>query len=312
MLRRPALVLPLAAVVLTACGEGGTAGADAAGDGDGALAVTAGFYPYAYVAERVGGDAVRVVDLSAGAGEAHDVELTAQQAAQVSESDLVVYSPGLQPALDEVVEQQARDRALDVLDAVPVRTLATGASAGSPPHGQEGHEHVGEDPHVWLDPDRLATIGQAVAERLGELDPARAEAFGERAAALRADLVALDTAYRDGLASCERRELVSSHDAFGYLTERYDLEQVPVSGLDGEQEPSARRLAEVAETARERGVTTIFFEDVVTPRVAEQLAREVGAEARALPPLETQPEQGDYLGAMRANLGALRAALGCA
>jgi zinc transport system substrate-binding protein len=106
--------------------------------------------------------------------------------------------------------------------------------------------------------------------------------------------------------------MVTSHDAFGYLAERYGLEQVAISGLSPEEDPSPRRLAEVAQFAQERGVTTIFFEELVSPRVAESLAREVGAQARVLSPLEGPPDDGDYLSAMRANLAALTAALDCA
>ena len=115
-----------------------------------------------------------------------------------------------------------------------------------------------------------------------------------------------------GLADCERREIVTSHNAFGYLAERYDLEQVAVTGLTPEAEPTPRRLAEVQRLAEERGVTTIFFEETASPRVAESLAREVGADATVLSPLEGAPETGDYLSAMRTNLQSLQTALDCA
>jgi zinc transport system substrate-binding protein len=154
-------------------------------------------------------------------------------------------------------------------------------------------------------------VAGAVADRLAELAPAEAEGFRNRAAELTADLEDLDADLAAGLATCARRDVVTSHDAFGYLTHRYGLEQVAVSGLSPEADPSPRRLADVARTARERGVTTIFFEELVSPRVAEQVAREVGATTAVLTPLEGRPEQGDYLSAMRANLDALRTALDC-
>lgn len=316
---RTASALPLA-LSLTAALLAGCATDDAAGDGgDGGdrLDVLVGLYPYEFVAQRVGGDDVRVENLTPPGAEPHDLELTPQQVAAVGEADLLVHSPGFQPALDEAVAQQEPGALLDVLGLVEVREVGDDEHgddehSDGAEHGEEGHDdHGGEDPHVWLDPERLATIADAVADELAGLAPDRADAFRDRAAGLRTELEQLDGELEEGLAQCARRDVVTSHDAFGYLTEEHGLEQVPVTGLSPEEEPSPRRLAEVAATARERGVTTVFFEETVSPRVAEQLAREVGARAEVLSPLEAPPEDGDYLSAMRANLAALQEALDC-
>ncbi|TAL13779.1 MAG: zinc ABC transporter substrate-binding protein [Frankiales bacterium] len=278
------------------------------------LDVTVGFYPYEFVAARVGGDDVSITNLTQPGGEPHDLELSPRQVASLQETDLVLYTAGFQPAVDEAVEQSANDRSLDLLTAVDLL-------AGSDEHGHEEEgehaeegEHTdegGSDPHVWLDPARLATIGDAVAERLGEIDPDRAGDYSRRATELRLELEELDGELREGLAGCARTEIVTSHDAFGYLAEAYGLEQVPLAGLSPEDEASPKRLAEVARYAKENGVTTIFFEELVSPKVAESLAREVGATAQALNPLESPPAQGDYLTEMRANLQTLRTALDC-
>ncbi len=220
-----------AALVLSACG-GGDATASAADDGR--LQVAAGFYPYEFLAERVGGADVAVTNLTKPGGEPHDLELTPQQVGALTSTDLVVFSAGFQPAVDEAVEQQASDRAFDVLTAVEPR---------------DGDDERGADPHVWLDPERLATIGTALADRLGELDPDGAAGYSDRAQQLDADLTALDDELRAGLQTCERRQVVTSHDAFGYLADAYDLEQVAVAGLSPEDEASPQRLAEVAAQA---------------------------------------------------------------
>ena len=297
------LVLPLAltALALSACGGTGSA---APAEGDEPVAVTVGLYPYAFVAERVGGDDVEVTNLTAPGVEPHDLELSPQQVAGLSETDLVLYAKGFQPAVDEAVEQQAADRSLDVLSTVKLRASE---------EAHEGEEHEGEeaDPHVWLDPARLATIADAVADRLAEIAPDRAEGFEERAQALQQELTALDGELRQGLTGCARRQIVTSHDAYGYLAETYGLEQVSLAGLSPDDEASPKRLAEVATYAKEQGVTTIFFEELVSPKVAQSLAREVGAKAVVLSPLEGAPSSGDYLTAMRANLAVLQEALGC-
>lgn len=304
----PLALTTLAALALTGCGTDASDAAPSSAPAE-PLAVTVGFYPYEFVTQRVGGPDVTVTNLTKPGGEPHDLELTPAQVAGLSEADLVVYSLGFQPAVDVAVEQQAADRALDVLSAVEL-------IEGSHDEHAEEDEHAGEeelegDPHVWLDPTRLAAIADAVADRLAELAPERAEDFQQRAQQLTGELEELDDDLRSGLASCERKEIVTSHDAFGYLADAYGLQQVSLAGLSPEDEASPNRLAEVARFAKANGVTTIFFEELVSPKVAESIAREVGAEAAALTPLEGPPETGDYVTAMRSNLEVLRTALSC-
>lgn len=312
MRRHLPLALALTALSAAACGNSTGAAAPTAGSADGPLAVTVGFYPYEFVAQRVGGDDVEVTNLTSPGAEPHDLELSPQQVAGMSETDLVVYSRGFQPAVDEAVDQQASERALDVLTAVDLLEAEEHAEEGEGEEEHAGEEELAGDPHVWLDPTRLATIAVAVATSLGKVDPERADLFTQRAEELSAELEQLDGDLRTGLASCERKQIVTSHDAFGYLASAYGLEQVSLAGLSPEDEASPKRLAEVATYAKEKGVTTIFFEELVSPKVAQSLAREVGAEAEVLSPLEGPPDSGDYVSAMRANLESLRTALGCA
>ncbi|WFE57492.1 metal ABC transporter substrate-binding protein [Micromonospora sp. WMMD712] len=320
MLRRPTVRVLAAATALvalgaaTACADDGTAGADPQ-----RVDVAAAFYPLQFVAERVGGDAVRVTNLTKPGAEPHDLELTPSQVGEVNRAELIVYLKGFQPAVDEAIAQSDGDRAFDVAGVQPL--LA--ASAGGHDHGGEGagqQEHAdeegngGKDPHLWLDPTRLAGVADQLAERLGRADPERAADYTARAKTLRADLEKLDADFAAGLKTCQRREIVVSHTAFGYLAERYRLEQVGITGLTPETEPSPQRLAEVAGEAREHGATTIFFETLVSPKVAETIAREIGAQTAVLDPLEGLSADGggqDYLSVMRTNLQTLRTALSC-
>ncbi|MEU5527142.1 metal ABC transporter substrate-binding protein [Micromonospora chersina] len=291
---------------LAACSDGGGGGSD-----PDRVDVVAAFYPLQFLAEKIGGDAVTVTNLAKPGAEPHDLELNPRQVGQVVDAELIVYLAGFQPAVDEAVEQNGGDRAFDVAGVQPLLDAAAGG------HEHEGEEHGhgeetgGKDPHLWLDPTRLATVGDRLAERLGTVDPDRAADFTARAAALRAELTGLDADYTRSLATCQRREIVASHTAFGYLAARYRLEQVGITGLTPDAEPSPQRLAEVAKEAREHGATTIFFETLVSPKVAETVAREVGAKTAVLDPIESPPADGDYLSAMRANLQTLRTALDC-
>jgi zinc transport system substrate-binding protein len=302
---------------LTACGD------DAGGDAD-RVDVVAAFYPLQFIAERVGGDAVAVNNLAPPGAEPHDLELNPQQVRQVADANLVVYLKGFQPAVDETVAQQAADRSFDVTTVQPLLDATApddradegdegGAAEPGPEESDHEEEAGGKDLHVWLDPIRLATIADQLATKLGAADPDHAGDYTARAAQLRTDLTALDGEFTQGLKTCQRREIVTSHTAFGYFADRYDLEQIGITGLTPEDEPSPQRLAAVADEAREHGATTIFFETLVSPKVAEAVATEVGATTAVLDPIEgLQPGSADdYLSVMRTNLAALRTALGC-
>ena len=177
----------------------------------------------------------------------------------------------------------------------------------------DGHGHGAADPHFWLNPTLLAAVGLEVADALAAADPEHADDYAANAAALEADLTALDEEYAAGLASCERDVIVTAHAAFGHLTERYGLEQVGISGLDPDTEPSPARLREIRDVATEHDVTTIFTEALLDPAVAETLAADLGLETAVLDPVESRTSaDADYRDVMDANLEALRAALGCA
>jgi zinc transport system substrate-binding protein len=290
-----ALLLAATAVAtVSACGG------DPAPSADGKLSTVAGFYPLQFVAERVGGDAVAVTNLTTPGAEPHDLELRPQQVAQIAGAQVVIYLKGFQPDVDKAVQAQAKGKVIDAATLVPLLT-ATGEEGGA------------KDPHVWLDPTRLSTIAAAVSAQFSAADPANAAAYADRLAKLQADLGELDMEYATGLKNCQRREIFTSHAAFGYLAERYHLTQVALSGLDPEVEPTPQQLASVAQEAKAKGATTIFYETLVSPKVSETIAREVGAQAAVLDPIEgLQPgSSGDYLSVMRTNLAALQKALGC-
>ena len=153
-----------------------------------------------------------------------------------------------------------------------------------------------------------------IAARLTEIDPERAAEFAANLTALTDDLDALDAEYTDALAACTNRDVVTSHNAFGYLAQRYDLTQVGISGLSPENEPSPADLAAVTEFVRDNGVTTIYFETLVSPALAETLAAETGASTAVLDPIEglSDASKGsDYLDIMRSNLANLVQGQGC-
>ncbi|MQB00237.1 MAG: zinc ABC transporter substrate-binding protein, partial [Actinobacteria bacterium] len=235
--------------------------------------------------------------------------LSVQQVRSLSDSDLVVFlGAGFQPAIEDAVSALNEDRALDVLEEIDLLPRS-----GDHEHEGEAEHEGGEerDPHVWLDPSNMTTIAEAVAARLSEIDPAHAEAYESNAEDLAARLDVLDAELADGLSQCDSRDIVTSHAAFGYLAARYDLDQVSISGIDPEAEPSPGRLAEVARFVHEHDVSAIFFEELVSPAVAETIANETGARTAMLSPLESRPSSGDYIDAMESNRDELTKALDC-
>jgi zinc transport system substrate-binding protein len=283
-------------------------------------AIVAAFYPLAYAASVVGGEDVVVTSLTGTGAEPHDLELTPGQVRRLREAALVVLvGGGFQPAV-ETAATNIPGPVVDVLELAAVKPALIKRLSGEIGEAhEEGHEDDpagheeggGVDPHVWLDPVLMTEVVRAVGNRLAEVDARHAAEHRSRAEALAERLTELDRRLASGLADCARREFVTSHSAFAYLARRYGLTEVGISGLAPGTEPSPQRLVEVASFARERGVTTIFFETLVSPKVAESLAREVGVGNDVLDPIEGQPEGGDYFVGMERNLAALRRALGC-
>jgi zinc transport system substrate-binding protein len=287
------MVLVLAATtcavaIASGCGSSGTAGSA------GRTTVVTAFYPLAYAAEVVGGTSVAVRNLTPPGAEPHDVELTARDVGALQHADVVLYlSHGFQPAVERAVKDASGER-VDVLDGLALKDGA----------GDEGGT---TDPHVWLDPVLYARVVERGGEVLRRPRPARA---------LAARVRGLDGDYRRGLARCARRELVTSHAAFGYLAARYRLRQIAITGIDPESEPSAQRLGALARLVRRERIRTVFFERLVSPKLAETVAREAGAKTAVLDPIEgltpAEERRGDtYLTLMRRNLHELRTALGC-
>jgi zinc transport system substrate-binding protein len=297
---------------------------DASAGGPDRVEVVASFYPMAEIATRVGGERVRVSNLTPAGVEPHDLELTSRQVDELEDADLVVYlGQGFQPAVAEIASRRG-SAALDVLDAVSLDAGAfealeaeEGHDGDAPEEPEEDHEsESGLDPHFWLDPTLMAAAVDAVTDGLVTADPDGEDTYRANATTYKDELEALDTEFDTGLETCERREIVTSHAAFFYLARRYDLTQLPIAGVSPEAEPDADRLAELSDEIEAGGITTVFFEELVSPDVAEALAREAGVDTAVLSPIEGLSEEQsdagkDYAAVMRDNLAALRDALGC-
>jgi zinc transport system substrate-binding protein len=274
------LISGLALGLSSACG--GTS------ESSGKEEVAASFYPLAFVADELGGESVDVVNLTPPGTEPHDLEPTPSDVRELKSADLVLLlGRGFQPQLERAAG--GGDRVVELLDTPGLNRFQN------------------EDPHVWLDPARYELIARRIGDELG--------ATGSLADFV-ARLTALDGDYRRGLADCVRDDIVTSHDAFGYLAQRYGLRQIPITGLSPEAEPSPKDLSRVVDLVRSTHATTVFSETLVSPRIAAAVASETGARTAVLNPIEgLEPSEAakgeDYFSLMRSNLAALRNALGC-
>lgn len=310
MRHRPWLEVPaalgLGAVLLVGCGSGGVS----PDRGAGRVRVIASLYPLQWMAEQVGGDRVAVSNLTAPGVEPHDLTLSPKDVASLAAADVIVYLSGYQAAVDDAVAASDATT-FDAADATELLRPGTGQAPGRPTTDARSG---GVDPHFWLDPTKLAEVSRALAETLADRDPEHAASYRAAATRVAARLATLDGEFRRGLRRCTSRDLVTSHQAFGYLAARYGLDQVGIAGLSPAQEPSGADLARVTRFVERRHVRTIYFETLVSPDVAKTVAREAGVRSAVLDPIEglTDASPGrDYLQVMRANLKTLQAGQPC-
>jgi len=268
--------------------------------------VVTSFYPLAFIADRVAGRYNDVVDLTPPGVEPHEYELTVRQVATIDTARVGFFESGVSPSVDQAMDNDSPDHALDVTDVVHLAAPVTGSGVEATADDR--------DPHFWLDPVLMERATRAFARTMAGADPDHAAYYLRQGRRLAGDLSRLDRSYADTLASCATRTVVVSHDAFEYLARRYHLDVVPIAGLEPDAEPSLQRLHDLGGVIRDAHVTTIFFETLASPDLARSLAGDLGLETAVLDPIEgltSADPDATYLTLMRQNLAALAKAGDC-
>ena len=313
----------------------------------GTVKVASALYPVEWLVNEIGGDHVEVISLVTPGQDAHDVELSPSQVQQVADADVVLRVKGLAPALDEAATSTKGTN----IDLATLVELAPGDDHdnhdhdhgkddhgkddhdhdkddhdhdhghGSEGHDHDGHDHDGHDhdhggvdPHFWLDPEKLADLAPKLADALGKQNPPNAKTYEENGAAVAQALKAKDTEWEQALKGCQIKPFVTTHAAFGYFANAYDLKQVPIKGINPDSEPTAEHLQEVRTTIQENGVNTVFAEPSATKALATSLAEDLKVEIGTLDPLESlSPDSPGktYLEVMQANVDAITKANRC-
>jgi zinc transport system substrate-binding protein len=269
------------------------------------LSVVASYYPLFDFARQVGGDKVRVTNITPPGIEPHDYEPPAKTLANAQKTDVFIYNGA---AMEPWAEGFVGDYEQTVVKAGSGIALATDEA--------DSHDKGAKDPHFWLDPMLAQKAVANISDGLSKADPANKAYYAKNAEAYQAKLTKLDEEFRRGLRACEQNTIVTSHAAFSYVAKRYGFTMEAIAGLSPEEEPSAARLAELSDHVAQEGIEYVFFESLVSPQLADTIAQETGAQILVLDPIEglsheDQKQGKEYVSIQRENLANLRTALAC-
>ncbi|MDD4796442.1 MAG: metal ABC transporter substrate-binding protein [Eubacteriales bacterium] len=301
----PALML--AAALLAGCAA--PAGTAAPGD---KLLVCTSFYPMYDFARKIGGDKIALTNLVPAGIEPHDWEPVVADIVDLERADVFLYNGvGMEHWVDDVLASLQNESLLAVETAADVPLLDNQQDdEDAPAHADHGQH----DPHVWLNPLNVKIQMAAISRAFAQADPDNAAYYEANYQHYAAELDKLDDEFRTALSPLPRKDIVVAHQAFGYLCAAYGLNQVPIEGLSPDSEPTPARMAAIIDFARHNDVGTIFFEEMVNPKVAQTIADAIGAHTAVLSPVEglsdeQQAAGDDYFSVMRQNLTALTQAL---
>lgn len=266
------------------------------------IKITTSFYPLAEFAKQVGGENVEVINITPPGSEPHDYGPTPQDIVSVNQSKFFIFNgSGFDPWAEKIAPELEK-RGVIVINMTEYFDLL--------------ETDEGPDPHIWLDPILAKQEVEIIRNTLQEIDPANSKIYNNNAEQYLAKLSELDQKFQTALAFCEIREAIVSHAAFGYLAQRYSIDIIPIAGISPEEEPSLRRLGEISVLAQEKNIKYIFFETLVSPRLAETIAQEIGASTLVLNPVEGLTDEDikagkSYITEMEKNLNNLQLALVC-
>lgn len=303
-------ILPiLMSILAIACIMTGCTGSTAKKN-NGKLKVMASFYTMYDFAKKIGGDKVEVINMVPAGTEPHDWEPSTKDLIEMEKSDVFIYNgTGMEQWVDDVLESLDTEELTTVEASKGIKLLKD-----SDAH-EHDHEHSSEnDPHVWLDPQNAKYEMNKIKKALIKADPKNKDYYESNYQKEAKKCDELDQLYQEELAKVSRRELVVAHEAFGYLCKAYNLTQMGIEGLSADDEPDPKQMSEVINFAKKHKVKTIFFEELVSPKVAKTIAKETGASAKMLNPLEGLSNKKikageDYFSVMRQNLSAIKEAL---
>ncbi|MEM5010502.1 metal ABC transporter substrate-binding protein [Niallia taxi] len=299
------IVLAATVALLAGCGAQNV---QTNNDGEKQLKIMTSFYPMYEFTKKIAGNQADVELLIPSSTEPHDWEPTPKDIKKVHDADLFIYNSEYMETFVPTIEAAAESEGTVFVEASKGITLMEGSEEEEEHHD---HDHSHEmDPHVWLSPALAMKEVETITASLMESDPTHEDEYKKNSETYLKELSALDGEYKEKLALVPKKEMITQHAAFGYLAHDYGLEQIAIAGLSPEQEPTAAKLAELKTFAMEHDINVIYFEEVALPKVAETLAKEIGAKTTVLNTLELVSEEDqknghDYISIMKNNLDAI-------
>ncbi|MBI5044863.1 MAG: zinc ABC transporter substrate-binding protein [Candidatus Levybacteria bacterium] len=269
------------------------------------LDVATSFYPVYFIASQIGGDKANVVNITPAGSEPHDYDPSPRDIATIEKGDMLILNGGVEPWADEVKEN---------LKDTHVKIITAGEGLFLKELIEDGEKN--QDPHIWLNPIDAKKEAKKILSGYISIDPTNKAYYEKNAQNLYSKLESLDSEFKNGLLICKNRNIITSHAAFAYLAERYSFQQIAIAGLSPDEEPSAQRLASVAAFAQAHSVRYIYFESLVSPKLSEAIAHEVGAKTLVLDPIEGISDDNlkkgaDYFSVMKENLKNLQIGQEC-
>lgn len=318
-----AFLLVLSLLLVTACSQNTVPQSGAAENEADKIKVYASIYPMYYFAKKIGKDKIDLELMVQPGAEPHDWEPTAKLMAKMEKADVFIYN-GIQMEMwaDKVIGA-LDNKELIIVEASEgmdlLRLKAHDVHEKDEEHQEHGdeeenHEHGDYDPHVWLDPIRAIKQAENIKNALIKADGENKDFYEANFSEFAGRLRKLDKKFMDELSDRSGDEIVVAHAAFGYLADRYGLQQIAITGLTPQEEPSAAKMAEITELVKEHGITYIFYETLTSPKLSEVISRETGAEIAVLNPIggltKEEIEAGkDYISVMEENLESVKKAI---
>lgn len=272
------------------------------------LNVMTSFYTMSDFAAKIGGDKINLINMVPSGMEPHDFEPKTKDITRLKDAKVFIYNgAGMEGWVNKVIES-ADNKELIVIEASKGIKLLKGNDT------HEEADGVQTDPHVWLNPQNAIIQLSAIKDAFVKADPSNSQYYENNFKTYKDKINELDNDYKTAVNGFKKKDIVVAHAAFGYLCDAYGLKQVAIEGLNAEAEPSAARMAEISKFAKDNQVKYIFFEELVSPKVADTIAKEVGAQTELLSPIEGITDEAkakgkEYISIMRDNLEALKKAL---
>nr|WP_313770639.1 metal ABC transporter substrate-binding protein [Bacillus sp. S/N-304-OC-R1] len=298
-------------LLISGCSNTSSTKSEKASEGSKKLQIVTTFYPVYYFAQKVAGSSANVELLIPSGVEPHDWEPTTKDMAKIQDSDVFIYNSRYFETWTEKVLKSINNSNLNVVEASKGIELMDALESEEEDEHDHSEHTSSKDPHVWLSPVLAQQEVDNITKALEQADPQNKDQFQKNATALKLELADLDHLYKETIDQAKKKEFVTQHAAFGYLAKQYGLTQIPIAGLSPDVEPTLGKLAELTDSMKQKNIKIIYFEEMASSKVAETLAKEIGAKTEVLNPLEgltkEQQKQGlDYIDVMKENLEALK------